>query len=138
MSELKTNLERVFGELKGLETRARTLKNQNLADIAASAHGKIKQLCDHPDLELVDERKDQAHPGNPLYVAPATKDEAIARMRADNDADPEGAARRNWPHLFASNAPPIFKPDRGNVDLNRDGTLRQAPNSTGAAQDVRS
>jgi len=104
MSDLKSNLDRVFNELKGLEERARGLKNQNLADIAASAHGKVKQLSDHPDLALVDDRKDQAHPGNPLYAEPATKEEAIARMAAEGNADPEGMARVNWPHLFGSAA----------------------------------
>jgi hypothetical protein len=105
MSELKNDLQQLFDKLKGLEERARKLKNQNLADIAASAHGRVKQLCDHPDLALVDDRKDQAHPGNPVYVAPATKDEAIDRMRADGDADPEGTARMNWPQLFPAQAP---------------------------------
>ena len=100
MSDLKSGLQKVFNELKGLEERARKLKNQNLADVATSARAKVQQLSEHPDLELVDERKDQAHPGNPLYVAPATKEEAIARMRKDGDADPEGTARMNWPHLF--------------------------------------
>ncbi len=108
MSDLKIALQDVVNKLKGLETRARGLKNQNLADIAASAHGRVAQLSDHPDLDLVDERKDQAHEGNPLYVAPATKDEAIDRMRKDGDADPEGAAKMNWPHLFGSGP---FKPD---------------------------
>jgi|ERR1700719_2599473 len=104
MSDLKGGLQGMFDVLKGVEERARKLKNQNLADIAASAHGRVKQLIDHPDTELVDERKDQAHPGNPLYVAPATKDEAIAKMRADGDADPEGTAKLNWPHLFEPGA----------------------------------
>jgi hypothetical protein len=100
MSDLRNGLQKILNELDGLVVRARKLKNQNLADIAASAHGKIKQLSEHPDLELADDRKDQAHPGNPVYVAPATRDEAIARMHADGDADPEGTARTNWPHLF--------------------------------------
>jgi hypothetical protein len=100
MSELKDNLQHVFDLLKGVEERARKLKNQNLADIAASAHGRVKQLIDHPDTELVDERKDRPHSGDPLYVAPATKEEAVSRMRVDGDADPEGTARANWPHLF--------------------------------------
>lgn len=56
MSELKSNLEHVRSELKALEERARKLKNQNLADVAASAHGKVLQLSEHPDLELVDEK----------------------------------------------------------------------------------
>ncbi len=54
MSELQNGLKGMFDVLKDLETRARNLKNQNFADIAASAHGKIKQLTDHPDLELVE------------------------------------------------------------------------------------
>jgi len=60
MSDLKNDLQHIFDVLKGIETRARGLKNQNLADIAASAHGRVKQLIDHPDTELVEERKDQA------------------------------------------------------------------------------
>jgi hypothetical protein len=111
MSDLKNDLQHIFDVLKGIETRARGLKNQNLADIAASAHGRVKQLLDHPDTELVEERKDQAHPGNPLYAAPATKDEAIERMRADGDADPEGTARMNWPELFGQGP---FKAEPGN------------------------
>lgn len=63
MSDLKNDLQQLFDKLKGLETRARGLKNQNLADIAASAHGRIHQLVNHPDLELVDEKKDPAPEG---------------------------------------------------------------------------
>lgn len=59
MSDLKSRIEHMVDELKGLETRARGLKNQNLADIAATAHGKVKQLTEHADLELADEKKDQ-------------------------------------------------------------------------------
>lgn len=33
-------------------------------------------------------------------VPPATAEEAIANERADGDADPEGTARLNHPHLF--------------------------------------
>jgi hypothetical protein len=99
-SDLKNGLQQFFEKLKGMEERARKLKNQNLADIVTSARGKVQQLSEHPDLELLDDRKDQAHPGNPLYVTPATKEEAIDRMRKDGNADPEGTARANWPHLF--------------------------------------
>jgi hypothetical protein len=60
MSDLKSRIEHMVDELKGLETRARGLKNQNLADIAATAHRKVKQLTEHADLELVDEKKEPA------------------------------------------------------------------------------
>lgn len=155
MNELKNELQDTLNKLNGLVERARHLKNQNLADVAASAHGKVKQLSDHPDLELVEDRKDQAHPGNPVYAAPATRDEAIERMRLDGDADPESTARTNWPQLFEPTGGNIrsertFKPgdsqfDQSNrdfrrpddVDLNRDGTLQRAPNSLGTAPDLR-
>ena len=55
MSGVKNYIERITGELKEMETRARTLKNQNLADILASAHNRVKQLIEHPDLHLVDD-----------------------------------------------------------------------------------
>lgn len=59
MSDLKNELEQLFDKLKGLEERARKLKNQNLADIATSARAKVQQLSEHADLALVDDRKDQ-------------------------------------------------------------------------------
>lgn len=60
-SELKNELQGFFDKLKTLEGRGRTLQNQNLADIAASASGKVKQLIDHPDVHLMaDTQKDQA------------------------------------------------------------------------------
>lgn len=133
MSDLKNNLQHVIDELKGLEERARKLKNQNLADIAASAHNRVKQLSDHPDLELADERKDQeANPDGTLKSGasgPKTRDEAIERMRAEGDADPEGTARMNWPYLF--DLAPFVSKNLGATDdrteLNADGTLRQKP-----------
>jgi len=116
-SEIRTHLQGVFDYLKALEIRARKLKNQNLADIAASAHGRVKQLVDHADTDLVaDTHKDQSvNPdGSPrtdrplpfdpkagtYNTAPVSQQEAIERMRVDGDADPEGTARMNWPHLF--------------------------------------
>jgi hypothetical protein len=100
MSDLKNKLQGFFNELKGLEERARKLKNQNLADIATSARGKVQQLSEHPDLALVDEKKDQTAPGGDPN-APKTGAEAVARVRADgNDTDPEDVARMRWPQLF--------------------------------------
>jgi hypothetical protein len=98
MSDLKNNLQNVFNNLKGVEDRARKLKNQNLADVATAARAKVQQLSEHPDLELVDEKKDQTA-GDPN--APKTEAEAVARMRAEgNNTDPEDVARTRWPHLF--------------------------------------
>lgn len=153
MNDLKSELSGIFNKLKGMEERARKLKNQNLADIIASAKGRVQQLRDHPDTELIADRKDPP-PDGKVYTAPETKEEAIDRMRKDGDADPEGTAEMNWPHLFSpkpsryepfnpgdprfNQANPNFRnPD--DVRLNPDGTmqLRQAPNSIGAKPDVR-
>lgn len=93
MSDLRNRLQNFLDELRGMEERARKLKNQNLADVIAAAHGRAKQIGDHADLDLIEDQKDQR-------PAPTTKDEAIEQIRLDGDADPEGTAQRNWPHLF--------------------------------------
>jgi len=125
--ELKTELQGFFDKLKALEERARKLKNQNLADIAASAHGKVKQLIDHPDTELMaDTRKDPAlKPDGTLRTdrpfdpkTPVNRDEAISRMRDAGDANPESTARSRWPYLFGS------APQRDPNDPNLYGTVR--------------
>lgn len=91
--DLKNSLTDMHTHLAGLEAEARKLQNQNLADVVKSAMGKVQQLSEHPDLERVTE-------GDPSYEAPKTAAEAVERMRADGDADPEGTARMNWPLLF--------------------------------------
>jgi hypothetical protein len=103
MSETKSSLQRTLDELKVLEERARKLKNQNIADVIAAAYGRLKQLGDHPDLDRLDDKPASAGEFDPK--APTTKEEAIDRMRKDGDADPEGTARTNWPHLFDAGAP---------------------------------
>lgn len=51
---LKDQLEHLVKRLDEVSTAARGLQNLNFADIAATAKGRIMQLCDHPDLPLVD------------------------------------------------------------------------------------
>jgi len=48
---LKDHLENMHVALKELEGHARKLPNQNFADIAKSARGKVHQLMSHPDLD---------------------------------------------------------------------------------------
>jgi len=50
---LKTDLEQTVAKLTELETAARTLKNQNFADIVLSARGRLSQLTEHPDIDTV-------------------------------------------------------------------------------------
>lgn len=63
--DLKNDLQPVIGKLEELEARARKLQNQNLADVIAGAHGKIKQFCEHPDTHLVLESD---KPSDPVRV----------------------------------------------------------------------
>lgn len=54
--DLKSNLSGLLENFKDLEAKARELPNQNFADIVKSTSGKVSQLLDHPDLELVNEK----------------------------------------------------------------------------------
>lgn len=51
--DLKEGLSGFLSKLEELETAARKLPNQNFADVTASAKGRVQQLIDHADLELV-------------------------------------------------------------------------------------
>lgn len=52
-NEILNGLSGVQRELKALEEKARKLANQNLADVIATALGKLKPIGDHPDLDAV-------------------------------------------------------------------------------------
>lgn len=180
-NELKTDLQGFFDKLKALEERARKLANQNLADIAASAHGKIKQLIEHPDTHLMaDTHKDQqlnpdgtprtdrpwgtlSQDGTPITgreihsrerginanwvaLSQAERDQYDERARAETQArDKNRTQGGNTDDKNRTFRPgdPQFDPrnsdfrDPNNVELNRDGTLRQAPNTFGTKPDVR-
>lgn len=51
--DLKAALEHFKGNLVELEASARKLPNANFADIIKSAHGKLSQASEHPDIDLV-------------------------------------------------------------------------------------
>lgn len=55
--------------------------------------------------------------GGGFFTPPQTAEEAIARERADGDADPEGTAQLNYPHLFEA-AP---TPDTMSSEENAEG-----------------
>ena len=96
MSNLKSNLDRVFNELKGLEERARKLKNQNLADVVASARGRVRQISEHPDLELLDEKKDEpagAFDPKTAFDPSGARVRAIGRTTPRRTNAPQPAAR---------------------------------------------
>jgi hypothetical protein len=55
---LTENLGQMHAALVGLEVHARKLQNQNFADIAKSASGKVFQLLGHPDFAAVQDLHD--------------------------------------------------------------------------------
>lgn len=69
---LKEQLTDLAKRLEELEGVARGLPNQNFADIAMIAKAKIGQLCDHPDLQAMDEKMYGVTPSDsPSHDAPA-------------------------------------------------------------------
>lgn len=150
---LKEHVNKAVEDLNGLEAHARKLKNQNFADIIANARGRLAQLCDHPDAELVQRRID----GEDVTGGEPPKPEAKPTQLDQTAAVDGSGPRRQQPFPGTE----IGGPDRGKegvhvpgeprfqnqnrdfsqpnaVDLNPDGTLRQAPNSKGAGVDDRS
>lgn len=59
-NDIIEGLDAAIDGLKKLEARARDLQNKNLADVAASALGRVKQLMEHPDLALVSDDEHDA------------------------------------------------------------------------------
>lgn len=90
--ELKNGLNSVREELAKIEAAARTLANQNFADIAASAHRRVTQMTEHHDLDAVHE----AMGGNDEAQAPTTFDpKAGAAFNPDRvDRNPDGSLRQ--------------------------------------------
>lgn len=59
---VKEGLDHMRQALTELEASARKLQNQNFADIVQSAHRRVTQLSEHPDLEAVHDQL-KADPG---------------------------------------------------------------------------
>lgn len=70
---LKDELASAQSKLADLEASARGLKNQNLADIIKSAHAKVTQALDHPDLEKADDTGQEPLPFDPTAGAPVNQ-----------------------------------------------------------------
>lgn len=51
--DLKEQLKGLLTRFEELENHARKLPNKNFADIVATAKGRIQQLTEHPDVDLV-------------------------------------------------------------------------------------
>lgn len=83
---LKDHLRHLHEHLGELETEARKLPNKNFADIVASARGKLGQLRDHPDVELI-EQQTREHEGKPAESMPFDSS-AGASVGAQNDPAP--------------------------------------------------
>lgn len=145
--------------LKQIEDRARNFANQNLADIAAAARGRLQQLRDHPDLDLLhdDKMRDRVerlddrveykdpHPSTAMPANGASRQPLPFDPKAGMNATPGseiGGPDRGKPDTHVPGEYRFDSPNKNfqqpnAVDLNNDGTLRQAPNSVGAKSDVR-
>lgn len=144
--DMRSKLSEGVAWLKQFEERARKLQNQNLADIAAASRGRMMQLMDHPDIERIADdgnenmdgtRIDQsANPGGAVPFDPK------AGAPINRDPASVGGPDRGKPDTHVPGEPRFEQPNENfrqpdAVDLNRDGTLRQAPNSLGTQPDVR-
>lgn len=107
---LKSALEKMHEQLAEVEVEARKLKNQHLADILASASGKLHNAIGHPDVDLVGKEDEDHVEGKPFPFA--------SFLNAAGDPWKEGDGQK-----FDVDRRPV------NVDLNRDGTLQRAPNA---------
>lgn len=99
IKETKDGLAATVQKLEELEAAARKLQNQNLADVAMPAKGRVQQLVNHPDLHLIGAEEK----GEPLPFDP--------------NAGVKGDAYRSVGDLNQV----------ANTELKEDGTLRQAP-----------
>lgn len=143
MSDLRNRLADIAQHLEELEASARKLRNQNFADIVASAKGRVKQLSDHPDLELVNkEAGGEKLPFNPKAGADTYNPDPNGIDGLTKPGSEVGGPDRGKPDTYVPGAPRFDQPNANfsqpnAVDLNADGTVRQAPNSIGAQPDVR-
>jgi hypothetical protein len=126
---LKTDLEHTIANLTGLEDAARTLKNQNFADIVLSARGRLSQLTEHPDIDTVQrhlsgeleqgggdrlkELLDRAH--DSLKEAR----EAVEQERHAQNAEQPPKAEPNAEHLKEP-FPSVNKPQKAEPDKSHD------------------
>lgn len=126
--ELQNGLRDVSEKLAEIATAAAKLENKNFADIVAGAKGRIQQLADHPDLELVHA---EMSGGEPLPFDPKAGANVGGPDRGKKNTYVPGEPRFDPPNQNQN----FQKPNA--VDLNADGTLGQAPNSKGTQPDVR-
>lgn len=92
---LKDNLAAARDGLLATEAAARKLQNQNFADIAKSAIGKMSQLLTHPDIEKVAElHGDAPEAGHDLANLIAFQAELAALARSGDDQSPRAQELR--------------------------------------------
>lgn len=143
--ELKKRIGELVQRLNELEAGARRLRNQNFADVVKSAKGRVQQLVDHPDVQLVE---NEMHDEGTNLDRQQNPDGTLKSMPFDPKAGTDAAGSEiggpdcGKPDTHVPGEPRFDAPNKdfqqpNAVDLNPDGTLRQAPNSAGAHADVR-
>jgi hypothetical protein len=141
---MKEQLNDYFGKiadsLARLEEKARKLPNHNIADIIKAAHSRVVQASQHPDTDMLAaqiERDERDH-----KEAPARNDGQKPFVFAEGHTDanqpavqqPANALHPGDTAFDFQNANPDFE-NPENVDLNKDGTLKTAPNVLGTSDD---
>lgn len=157
----KDKLAEVRDHLASLEEKARQLQNKNLADVLRLALNRIEQAAQHPDIDAAED-PDKANQKPDPYAAQREQREPHAQGQPDPNA--QGQTQPSDPNApFPGTAPPppattdedkkegVWHPgdaefdpentnqdfrDPNNTDLNKDGTLRTAPNTKGVS-DIR-
>lgn len=132
--DLKSRLGDFEKALEELEASARKLRNQNFADIVKSAKARVQQLQDHPDLHLAQKEMSGPEQFPPVGGEPMP-------FREPFPGSEIGGPDRGKPDTHVPGEPQFDRPNQNfqqpdAVDLNADGTLKQAPNSFGQS-DVR-
>lgn len=132
---LKGFFSQVMDKLSDLEVSARKLPNQHLADLIKASHGRLVSAAGHPDMDLLAlqierDHRDGMPDGREL---PPAKEPPPANQGAFPDQKPfPGGDGKTFhpgdPKFDQANRNPNFQ-DPNNVDLNADGTLKNAPNA---------
>lgn len=94
--DLKNGIAKMHDNLVELEAEARKLKNQNFADIVASAKNRLQQLMGHPDLERVGSGDGQTE--KPPFDPTAGQSPAPASNASSQSPAPTSDAS-GWPQV---------------------------------------
>ena len=118
----KSDLQTAIDSLEGLAAKADKLDNKHLRDVINDGQGRLIDAMRQGDIDKLED--EPATTAQREFPEPAPEAHFVPSEGAMVPGDP----------AFAPSNPGFAHPD--NVELNPDGTLRQAPNVAGKS-DVR-